>query len=475
MGKLVKNYIYNIIYQLFILFIPLILSPYLARVIGATRLGVFSYVNSVAALLSTIILLGTYNYGARQVAYIRGNRLKTSSFFWELFWIRIFLGLMGTLVYAILAYSSPYRLYFFLYYIWIFASFIDPSWLFIGEEDMKSTVLKNFFIKGISVIMIFCFVKNEDDLWKYVFIMAASTLVANMALLIPVSKYVDKPSFTFNNFRIHIINSLYLFWPQVTTMLSLQVGKIMINLMSGNSSQVSFYDYGEKIVDIPLTFILVLSTVMMPRIANDYANGNVDKMHKNIMLAGRYSLMLAIPMAIGIASIADGLIPWYLGSEFNPTIYVIIILSPIIISNSLLGISGNQYFTATNQMDILLKSNIITAIMNVIVNVMLIPKFGLYGAAFAAVTSSYISVFIQYINMNKQIKVTTFFGEGFKYLAASLPMTMIIYVIRNYFQVGPLTTFIQVLVGALIYIVTLIIIKDENLILITDKFISAKK
>lgn len=58
MSKIVENYIYNVLYQAFILIVPLLTAPYLARVLGATNLGIYSYIYSASAIISTITLLG---------------------------------------------------------------------------------------------------------------------------------------------------------------------------------------------------------------------------------------------------------------------------------------------------------------------------------------------------------------------------------------------------------------------------------
>ncbi|MEO2223852.1 flippase [Priestia megaterium] len=469
MNRIIENYIYNIIYQLFVTAVPIVLSPYLARVLGAEKIGIYSYINSVASLVSTIALLGTYNYGCRQIAYIRDDKVRVNEMYYQIFTFRCILGIVCTILYFVIAVTSKYPTYFFIYYTWILASFIDPSWLFVGEEDMRPTVVKNFFIKVGSVLLIFLFVKQETDLWKYVCILGLSTLIANSILIIQTRKYVGRFVLKFSGWNEIVRGSLYLFWPQATTMVYLQFNKIMLNFITEDTKQVSFYDYTEKLVTIPLTFITVLSTVMMPRIANDYAKGEGQKMRESLVLAGQFSLMLAIPLSLGIASIAEKLIPWYLGKEFIPTIYGIIFMSPIIILNSLAGISGSQYFTATNQINILLKSYISAAIINVLANIVLIPKYGFVGSAISIVIASMISIGIQYWYMNKQIKVGEFWFYGLKYLLSALPMIAGVFLLGSIMPANPLTTFVQIIIGAFLYLAILLLSRDKILFKIISK------
>lgn len=472
LGKTVKNYIYNLLYQMLVLLVPIILSPYLARVLGADNLGIYSYVYSCVSLLSTIVMLGTYSYGSRQVAYLRDNSETTNVVFWNVFVIRLILGIIGFLIFLIIAITSDYFVYFILYSPWLIASIIDASWLFIGMEDMRPTALKNAFIKVISVALIFIFVKQYDDLWKYVFIMAGSTLLANSILLVQCKKYIIRCKLQLKDWSSILKDSIMLFLPQVAVLLYLQVDKIMLKELTSSASQVAFYDQAEKIVTIPLTFITILSTVIMPKIANSYAKDNKNDITRVIMNVAQYSLFAAVPMMFGLMGIAKGLIPWYLGNEFFPVAGAVIILSPVVILNSLVGISGNQYFTATNQLKILLLSNIIASVINITLNAILIPDHQYAGAAVATVISSTVSVIVQYSILCKQINIRPIVSYFFKYLLLSLPMFIIVVILGMNKPVSPMTTFIQIIAGCSIYVISSAIAKDNILLSILGIILS---
>ena len=222
-------------------------------------------------------------------------------------------------------------------------SVLDKLVLYVKEHHMDNVTFipyqDNAFIKIASVILIFTFVKSTSDLWKYIFLMAASTLIANFTLLIQCKKYIKKLKLCILQWKIILKDSIMLFLPQVAVLLYLQVDKIMLKELTLEASQVAFYDQAEKIVTIPLTIIKILSTVIMPKIANSYAKDNKDEINRVIMNVAKYSLFAAVPMMFGIASVARGLIPWYLGNDFLPVGTAIKILAPIVVLNSLIGIS----------------------------------------------------------------------------------------------------------------------------------------
>ena len=470
MGKITKNYLFNLIYQLFIMLVPLVTAPYLARVLGAEALGTYSYVHSVAYLVTTITLLGIYQYGNRQVAYVRDDPGKLSMVFWQVISTRIVLALFGTIAYVVVVlFVNRYLVLFLLYYTYVLAYFLDCTWLFVGVEDMKWAVIKNTITKVLAISGIFLLVKKPEDLLLYVLIQGLTVLISNLLAYTQIKRYVGSAHFDLSNFKCDIKASFLLFLPSVATTVYLQSDKIMIELMTGNTSHVSFYDYSEKIVTIPLTFITVLSTVMMPRIANEFANGHKEKISELLNSAAQLSLFLAFPMMFGLMGVADKLVPWYLGTEFLPTIVAIVVISPIIISNTMTALSGTQYFTATNQISILLKSQTFAVIANLIINAMLIPGYGYIGAAVATLICSFSSAVIQYAYLRKQIHLARFGFYIVKYLVMGGIMMLAIRAVTQNYPATPVTNIIQIIIGIAVYFALCIITKDQQMKRILNK------
>lgn len=470
MGKITKNYIYNLVYQLFILFVPLVTAPYLARTLGATGTGIYGYVYSMTSMICTVVLLGIYSYGNRQIAYVRDDKEKLNSVFWQIISDRIIIGAIGTIVYfVIIFFIGKYVKLFVIFYTYLLAYFCDCTWLFVGVEDMKWAVIKNSITKILAVLGIFIFIRDTKDVAIYVLIQGGAVLISNILAYSQIHQYVSKPKLDFTNLKKDILGSFWLFLPSVAATIYTQSDKVMIELLTGMTDQVSYYDYAEKIVTIPLTFITVLSTVMMPRIANEFKKDNKKEISRLLSAAANFSLFIAFPMLFGLISVADKMVPWYLGSGFFPTIQAIIMISPIILTNTLTGISGGQYFTATNQVKILTISQFLAAIANVLINAILIPKFGFYGAAFATAFTSASCAIYQYCFLLKQIRMPGLFKNAIKYLLFSLIMFGTIKIVTINMPANPLTNMIQILIGVAVYFGLCIIAKDEQVKLIKNK------
>ena len=76
-----KNYIYNMLYQLLVILLPIITTPYLARRLGANGNGTFGYTVSIVTYFILFSSLGISMYGQREIAYNQNNKEKRSKIF----------------------------------------------------------------------------------------------------------------------------------------------------------------------------------------------------------------------------------------------------------------------------------------------------------------------------------------------------------------------------------------------------------
>lgn len=476
MKKIAKNYIYNVIYQIVVLLAPIATAPYLARTLGAEMLGVSNYVATVASIFATLGLLGTQNYSVREIAYVRNDKQRLEATFYELYLVRLILCTITTAIYIPYIAIAGYSKLMCIEYMYVVAVFIDPCWFYIGMEDMGKAVARNFFAKIVNVVGIFLIVKTQQDYVKYVFLLSFTTLLASLLAIPHLWSYfpIKLRKIEASVIKKHLRGTLKIFWPQVATMVYLSVDKIMLEHFV-SSSAVAYYDQAEKIVRIPLTFITVLSTVMMPRLASRFSEGNEWQIKDYLAKTIQFSCFLAFPMTIGIAMIAPNLIPWYLGNEFSQVIQAVQVLSPIIVLCSLVGISGDQYLVATKQTSVMTYSYFCAAIVNVIIDALLIPQYGVVGAAIGTIAAYIVSLVIQYRNMLKKVKIQRNIMQSCMYFIKSLPMLFCVYAIGKWSPANWKTTLLQIAAGICIYFLTLIFTKDQMVKYLMSQMPTVKK
>ncbi len=459
--KVVLNYMYSSFYQLFLIIVPLITAPYLARTLLPTAVGINSYVSSIVQIFSLLGLIGLNNYSIREIAYVREDKNKLRKTFSELFFLRFLCLIITVIVYLIYAYFSEYRLYFIVQLVAVLGVFVDISWFYAGLEEFRMTVTRSFIVKIINVTCIFSFIHSPSDLYLFMIISSVFSLLGNGILYFGVKKRAGKLQVRDLDIKKHVVPTLKLFLPQVASLVYLQCDKIMINFLSDNVSNVGFYDQAERIVKMPLALITALSTVMLPRVANEFKKNNVEAVKKYVTLTLKFSLFMSIPLMFGIASIAGTMIPWFLGNGYEDVINIMITLSPIVLFISLSSVTGNQYLTAVNKTKVLTISYIVSALLNLVINFLLIPIYGPVGAAIGTISAEMCVILIQLLYIREIVTFTELLKMGIKYFIAGLIMAISCYYIGNYFGPTILSTILQVLCGTIIYFGILLIVRDE--------------
>ena len=324
MSSIKKNFSYNIIYRILVLIMPLITAPYISRVIGAEGQGIFSYTSSIAQYFLLFAMLGVSNYGNRVIAKNRDNKEKLSKEFFSIYALQIITSLIVILVYIIYVvfFVDEYQMYAMIQLIYILSAFFDISWFFFGLEKFKLTVTRNAIIKIISVLSIFVLVKQQDDLWKYALIMVSATLISQLSLFPFLRNEIIFVKPKWKDIKQHIKPNIILFVPVIAVSIYRIMDKIMLGAMS-TIEEVGYYENADKIINVPLSFITALGTVMLPRISNLVAKGEENQINRYINKSMEFVIFLSIPISLGLIAVGGTFAPIFFGDEFVVTGYVI--------------------------------------------------------------------------------------------------------------------------------------------------------
>lgn len=459
-SKAIVNYIYSFFYQMFLIIVPLITAPYLARTLLPNAVGINSYVSSVVTIFTSLGLIGLNNYSLREIAYVRDDKEKLSKTFSELLFLRMICLVCTSIIYIVYALLSEYTIYFLVQLVAVLAVFVDIAWVYQGFEEFKVTVTRNFIVKILNIASIFLFIKSPDDLLLFMIISSIYSVFVNVILYFGLKKKVGKLTFKGINIKKHFLPTLKLFIPQVASMVYLQCDKMMIKFLAEDISYVGFYDQAERIVKIPLALITALSIVMLPKIANEFKNKNKEKVKQHITSSLKFSLLMAIPLMFGVIAIAPDFIPWFLGSGYEAVIPVMMLLSVIVLFISLSSVIGNQYLTAVDKTKILTIATVTGAIINCIINFILIPRFNAIGAAVGTVIAELI-VFAIEMHYTKDIfNYKDLLKNSKNYIISGIIMLTVTCIIGYYLESSILSTLIQISIGGLSYFAVLYILKD---------------
>lgn len=476
MNSIKKNFIYNFIYQILIIILPLITAPYLSRVLTPKGIGIYSYTYSISYYFILFALLGINNYGNRSIARVRNDIEKLSKTFWEIYFMQIITSSIIIIVYFIYAkYISNTKIISLIQGILVISTLFDINWFFFGIEEFKLTITRNGIIKLSTVILIFIFVKNESDLTKYIFIMSLNLLISQIVLwpfLFKKIKFI-KPKFI--DIKKHFAQNLLLFIPVIAVSLYKIMDKIMLGYIS-TMNEVGFLENSEKIISIPMGAISALGTIMLPRMSNLIALGKKKESHLMIEKSMLFVTVMGSAFMFGIIGISDVFTPIFFGESFKDCSKIISILAISIIFISWANVIRTQYLIPNNKDKVYIVTVSLGAIINFIINMIFIPIMGAIGAAVGTIIAE-ISVCIgQVIMVKDEINIKKYIKNGIPFLINGMVMYFILMILKVNLSVSLKNLILQIILGALIYCtLTLIYVKLTKNIIIKEIFESIIK
>ncbi|WP_269920188.1 oligosaccharide flippase family protein [Caldifermentibacillus hisashii] len=454
MSSIRRNFIYNSIYQILLFLLPLITAPYISRVLGPSGIGTYAYTNTIANYFVLFSMLGVNNYGNRSIAMARERKSELSETFWGIYYFQLLISLIMSIVYIIILLSTPLenKLIYFLQFLFVISAAFDINWFCFGLEKFRITVVRNIIIRLLTVLAIFYFVKTEADLWIYTLLMAGSMLISQLVIWPFVIKNVYFIRPRWKSIKQHIKPNLLLFIPVIAVSLYKIMGKIMIGLLS-TLDEVGFYHNAMSIISIPMGIITALGTVMLPRMSSLISKGYQNQSKQMIEKSMVFIMFLSSALMFGIAGIAPVFVPWFFGDKFIRTTELVIYMAPSIIFISWANVIRTQYLIPNSKDKHYIISVLIGALVNIIINIILIPSIGALGAAIGTVLAEVSVCVIQNLMVRKEIDLKSYFIKGVAFIIFGVAMFVTVRLLSSISSSAIVTLSFQIFVGALVYLI----------------------
>ena len=180
-----KNYIYSALAKVFALLIPILITPYLARVLEPDGNGVISFVASIVSYFVIASNIGIETYGQKIISKNRDNKAYLKQFLIEITVLRAILTGICLVIYYVtfvLVLKANTMLYA-IYGLTLMAVAIDFTWFFQGVEDFKKIAFANILSKVLYVVLVFVLVKEKKDLNLSAFILVVTNALPYFFLI----------------------------------------------------------------------------------------------------------------------------------------------------------------------------------------------------------------------------------------------------------------------------------------------------
>jgi len=401
------NFIMNFIMSASSIVFPLITFPYISRVLMATGNGKVATASAVIMYFNMFASLGIPTYGIRACAKVRDDKEKLSKTVQELLIINSITMLLTLLVFVFTVilvpeFSAEKELYV-INGIGMVLNMFAITWLYNALEQYAYITVVNMIVKVVSLVLMFLLVKKPEDYILYGGITVFASSASYVFNFVYATKFITlKKSGTYN-FRVHMKPILRFFAMSAATSVYTNLDVVMLRFMQGNT-EVGYYNAAIKVKTILVTLITSLGTVLLPRLSYYVKKEKIDDFYRMIGKAVNFVVIAGLPLMIYFMLYARESIQFLAGEGYEGAILPMIILMPTVLLIGLSNITGIQILTPQNLEQQVLNSIVCGAVVDFLLNLVLIPKMASSGAALATTVAELVVLIVQCIYLKKMLK-----------------------------------------------------------------------
>lgn len=472
------NFLMNIILTMSSFVFPLITFPYISRILLPTGTGKVSFATSVVTYFSMFAQLGIPTYGIRACAKVRDNREELTRTTQELLCINIIMSIisyviLSVLLFRISRFQADKDLYVILSFTIILTA-IGMEWLYKALEQYTYITIRSVIFKFVALIAMFLLVREQKDYVVYGGITIFAASASNVLNFFNAHKYIDLKPIGNYNFKRHMKPILIFFAMSCATTIYTNLDTVMLGFMSTDAN-VGYYNAAVKIKTILVSIVTSLGTVLLPRASYYIQQEKIDEFRRITKKALNFVVLIAMPLMLYFIYYAKEGIYFLSGSAYANSIVPMQVIMPTLLLIGITNIFGIQILVPLGREKVVLFSEIVGALIDVIVNALLIPHYASIGAAIGTLIAEFAVLIVQFYVLREEVK------DVFKqihYLRIVLALTLgsVGSLWVKYLQLGD---FLSLLVSALlffgIYGITLLLLKEELVIEIVEMILKKKK
>lgn len=459
------NSILNVIKTISSIIFPLITFPYISRMLQPENIGKVNFGSSFVNYFSLIASLGITTYAIRECSAVRRDKYKLEKKASQIFSINVCTTIFA---YVLLGFSlaffrklDSYRTLIIIQSTAILFTTWGADWLNSAMEDFKFITVRSIAFQFISLILMLIFVHQPEDYLKYAAITVLSSCGANITNVFYRRKYCTV-RFTKNMcWQEHFKPILLLCVMMLAQTIFNNTDTTMLGLMKSNF-EVGIYNTAYRIKNIIVQVVASLCWVVMPRLSYYFSKDDWDKV--NAMLKKVLSVMVTIgfPCVAGCVVLSSEIIELVAGQEYlTASIPLIILMLSFLVDIFGGSFLGNMVCLPAKQEKIFMEACWFAAVINVILNFILIPYGGASAAAFTSGISSFVIFVWLLIKKDKRIKLNYVTQVLKSPLVASLLIILFCVIVKKVVSNLFAKIIICVLGSTLLYFITLILSQNE--------------
>ena len=401
------NFLMNVMLTMSSFIFPLITFPYVSRILLPIGTGKVSFATSIVTYFSMFAELGIPTYGIRVCATVRDDRKKLSKVAQELLIINLVMCILSYAILFIAIFTVPRlreekNLYIILSFTIILTS-IGMEWLYKALEQYTYITIRSVFFKFVALIAMFLLVHKQDDYVLYGGITILAASASNVLNLFNVHKYIDLKPIGHYDFKRHIKPIVIFFAMSCATTIYTNLDTVMLGFMA-TDADVGYYNAAVKIKSILVSIVTSLGAVLLPRASYYIQQGELKQFRRITSKALTFVMLIATPMMVYFIYFAKEGIYFLSGNAYENAVVPMQLIMPTLLLIGITNMLGIQMLIPMGKEKVVLYSEIWGAIVDVIINAMLIPKYASAGAAIGTLIAEFVVFVVQFRFLKDEVK-----------------------------------------------------------------------
>lgn len=462
--SLVLNAALNGLRNILNLIFPLITFPYVTRVLSVSGIGEYNFANSIVSYFLLLAGLGVSKYGVREGAKYRDDIEKESKFVSEVFTINMIATILAYILLAVVIVFSDqvnrYAITVIIFSLQIFFTTIGVEWLFSMYEEYAYITIRSIIFKIISVVLLFLFVRDKNDVGIYAAITVFSSVGSNILNYIRARKMVHiRFRFRFD-WNKHLKSIMILFASSIAIQIYVNSGITILGFMK-DTYTVGLYSVSSKIYTIVKNGLAAILIVTIPRLSMLWGK-NLVREYKTLFKDIFNGLLLVMfPSMVGLIMLSKQVVLIISGEEYISAVSSLRILCLALICSIISWIFNDGVLIPTKREKYALYSTIISAILNIIASFLLIGRWGQDAAALAVLIAEAAGMIMNIYWSRDIIKLKDILETHFGAIIGCIIIIVECALVNRYISDNIVSTIVAIIVSVLTYTIMLIIFKDR--------------
>lgn len=408
---LISNFVSLSALQGINLVLPLLLLPYLVRVLGMELYGLIAFSTAVVYYFQVITDYGFNLTATREISIHRNDSLKVSEIYNSVMIIKLVLLVFSLFILTVVVLifselSANYEIYFLSFGV-VIGYTILPTWLFQGMEKMKFLTLSNLITKLFFTVLIFVFVKSKDDYLLVPIFTSAGYILSGIISLFIVRRRFKIPfaSQKYATLKIHFIEGWYVFLSQLKITLFSNSNILILGIFAGNI-QVGYFSSAEKIIRTLASLQTPIVNTMFPYISKNIKTAPL-KIIGQIYKVAKIGSWCYLSIILGVFVFSEAIVKIMFGELLTDVVIALRIILIVPLFVFLNNLFGTQILLNTGKDKVFFLVLLFTAILNLILIFPLTYFYGYVGTSISMVFAEAFLFIGMFYYAKRQIKVLT--------------------------------------------------------------------